>query len=60
MISGQPLRDDWPLTVGWVVAAHSPAVPHPILLVRGKQGTAKSNLIRSPLALIGLQPTADP
>jgi hypothetical protein len=52
-------EDDYRLAVGWVVAAYFTAIPHPILLVQGEQGTAKSNLIRSLLALIDPQPAAD-
>jgi hypothetical protein len=51
--------DDYRLAVGWVVAAYFTGIPHPILLVQGEQGTAKSNLIRSLLALIDPQPAAD-
>jgi len=50
---------DYRLAVGWVVAAYFTAIPHPILLVQGEQGTAKSNLIRCLLALIDPQPAAD-
>jgi len=52
-------EDDYRLAIGWVVAAYFPAIPHPILMVQGEQGTAKSNLIRSLLALIDPQPAAD-
>jgi hypothetical protein len=50
---------DYRLAIGWVVAAFFTDMPHPILLVQGEQGTAKSNLIRSLLALIDPQPAAD-
>jgi hypothetical protein len=33
---------DWPLAVAWAVAALFPAMPHPVLLLRGEHGTAKS------------------
>ena len=50
---------DYHLAIGWVVAAYFTGIPHPILLVQGEQGTAKSNLIRCLLALIDPQPAAD-
>jgi hypothetical protein len=34
------------LGVAWLVAALIPGVPHPILVVRGEQGTAKTTLAR--------------
>jgi hypothetical protein len=52
-------EEDYRLAIGWVVAAYLIDMPHPILLVQGEQGTAKSNLIRSLLALIDPQPAAD-
>jgi hypothetical protein len=51
--------DDFRLVVAWVVAAYFTDIPHPILLVQGEQGTAKSNLIRYLLALIDPQPAED-
>ena len=42
-----------------MVAAYLTGIPHPILLVQGEQGTAKSNLIRTLLALVDPQPAAD-
>ena len=41
------------------MAAYFTGIPHPILLVQGEQGTAKSNLIRTLLALVDPQPAAD-
>ncbi len=52
-------EEDYRLAIGWVVAAYLTGIPHPILLVQGEQGTAKSNLIRTLLALIDPQPAAD-
>jgi hypothetical protein len=52
-------EEDYRLAIGWVVAAYLTDMPHPILLVQGEQGTAKSNLIRSLLALVDPQPAAD-
>ena len=52
-------EDDYRLAAGWVVAAYFTGIPHPILLIQGEQGTAKSNLIRSLLALVDPQPAAD-
>jgi len=50
---------DYRLTIAWVVAAYLTGIPHPILLVQGEQGTAKSNLIRTLLGLVDPQPAAD-
>ena len=33
---------DWPLLVAWLVAALIPDIPHPVLLLKGEHGTAKS------------------
>ena len=52
-------EDDYRLAIAWVVAAYFTGIPHPILLVQGEQGTAKSNLIRTLLALVDPQPAAD-
>ncbi|MFI6325110.1 ATP-binding protein [Nonomuraea sp. NPDC050556] len=52
-------EEDWRLAIAWVVAAYLTDIPHPILTVKGEQGTAKSNLIRSLLLLIDPQPAAD-
>ena len=52
-------EEDYRLAIGWVVAAYLTGIPHPILLVQGEQGTAKSNLIRTLLALVDPQPAAD-
>ncbi|GII05458.1 ATP-binding protein [Planobispora takensis] len=52
-------EEDWRLTIAWVVAAYLIDIPHPILLIQGEQGTAKSNLIRCLLLLIDPQPAAD-
>jgi len=37
---------DWPLIVAWLVAALVPELPHPVLLLRGEHGTAKSSAAR--------------
>jgi hypothetical protein len=52
-------EEDYRLAIAWVVAAYLTGIPHPILLVQGEQGTAKSNLIRTLLALVDPQPAAD-
>lgn len=52
-------EEEWQLAIAWVVAAYLIDMPHPILLIQGEQGTAKSNLIRSLLMLIDPQPAAD-
>ena len=51
--------DDYRLAIGWVIAAYFTGIPHPILLVQGEQGTAKSGLIRTLLALVDPQPAAE-
>ena len=55
----EPLRkllnvseDNWPLLVGWAVAGLLPWLPHPVLLLAGEQGTAKSTAGRILTALI--------
>ena len=42
-----------------MIAAYFTGIPHPILLVQGEQGTAKSGLIRTLLALVDPQPAAE-
>ena len=37
---------DLPLLIGWLTAALRPTGPHPILVVTGEQGSAKSTLAR--------------
>jgi hypothetical protein len=34
--------EDWPLLVAWLAAALIPDIPHPVLLLKGEHGTAKS------------------
>jgi hypothetical protein len=38
--------DDLPLLIGWLTAALRPTGPHPILVITGEQGSAKSTLAR--------------
>jgi len=52
-------EEDYQLAIAWVVAAYFTGIPHPILLIQGEQGTAKSSLIRTLLALIDPQPAAE-
>ena len=52
-------EEDYRLAIAWVVAAYLTGIPHPILLVQGEQGTAKSGLIRTLLALVDPQPAAE-
>lgn len=52
-------EEDYRLTIAWVVAAYLTGIPHPILLIQGEQGTAKSGLIRTLLALADPQPAAE-
>lgn len=44
-------RADWPLIVGWLVAALLPQMPHPVLLLTGLQGVGKTTAAR---LLVGL------
>ena len=44
--------DDWPLILAWLVAALIPDLPHPVLLLRGEHGTAKSSAARLLTSLI--------
>ena len=37
---------DWPLFIGWLTAALRPVGPHPILVVTGEFGSAKSTMLR--------------
>jgi hypothetical protein len=43
---------DWPLVVAWLVAALIPEIPHPVLLLRGEHGTAKSSAARLVTSLL--------
>jgi hypothetical protein len=37
---------DWPLFVGWLTSALRPVGPHPILVLTGEQGAAKTKMLR--------------
>lgn len=39
-------REDWPLVVGWLLAALRPRGPYPVLTVNGEQGAAKTTTVR--------------
>jgi hypothetical protein len=52
-------ESDFRLAVGWVVCAFFEGFGHPILFIQGEQGTAKSHLMRTLLALIDPQPAAE-
>ncbi|HEY6595937.1 MAG TPA: hypothetical protein VI011_17820 [Asanoa sp.] len=43
---------EWPLVLAWLVSALLADVPHPVLLLRGEQGTAKSTAARLLTSLI--------
>ncbi len=43
---------DWQLIVGWLLAAFRPVGPHPILVLHGEQGSAKSTAARVLRALV--------
>jgi hypothetical protein len=45
-------EDDWPLILAWLVCALIADLPHPLLLLRGEQGTAKSSAARILTSLI--------
>ncbi len=45
-------ESDWPLVVGWEIAALFPHISHPLLLFRGEAGTAKTYAARLLLRLI--------
>ena len=49
---------DWPLFVGWLTSALRPVGPHPILVLTGEQGAAKSTMLRVCRRLI--DPNASP
>jgi hypothetical protein len=51
-------EEAWPLVMGWLVAALLPDVPHPVLLLGGEQGTAKSTAERLLAGLV--DPSAAP
>lgn len=44
------------LLVGWLVAAFLPDIPHPILVLTGEQGTAKSTAARLTVCLLDPSP----
>jgi len=46
----------WPLVVGWLVACYFPAIPHPVLMLGGEQGTGKSTAARLMVSLIDPSP----
>jgi hypothetical protein len=49
---------DWPLFIGWLTAALRPVGPHPILVVTGEQGAAKTTMLRVCRRLV--DPNASP
>ena len=49
---------DWPLFIGWLTGSIRPVGPHPILVVTGEQGAAKTTLLRVCRRLI--DPNASP
>jgi energy-coupling factor transporter ATP-binding protein EcfA2 len=48
--------DDRPLVLAWLVAALLPDVPHPVLALRGEQGSGKSTATRTLAALLDPSP----
>ena len=49
--------DDWPVLVGWMLAALLPGRPCPVLLLTGMQGTGKSSAARLVRGLVDPSPT---
>ncbi len=49
---------DWPLFIGWLTAAVRPVGPHPILVLTGEQGAAKTTMLKVCRRLI--DPNASP
>jgi hypothetical protein len=43
---------DWPVLIGWLLAAFIPDIPHPLLFLSGTQGTGKSWFAEMLLGLI--------
>lgn len=48
--------ESWPLLVAWLVAALVPDIPHPIVLLRGEQGTGKTTAGRMLSRLVDPSP----
>jgi hypothetical protein len=48
--------EGWALILGWLVSALFPNVPHPILVLTGEQGTAKSTAARLLTAIVDPSP----
>jgi hypothetical protein len=44
--------EDWPLLLGWLLAALYPAGPFPVLCLHGEQGSAKSTTARALRSLV--------
>ncbi len=49
-------EDSWPVVVGWLVADFFSDIPHPILFLRGQQGSAKTTAARVLSMLIDPSP----
>ena len=50
--------EHWPLLLGWLVAAYVPDIPHPVALLLGEQGTAKTTTGKMLVGLV--DPSAAP
>ena len=50
--------EHWPLLLGWLVAAYVPDIPHPVALLVGEQGTAKTTTGKMLIGLV--DPSAAP
>lgn len=48
--------ESWILIVGWLVSAYFPHVPHPIMVLQGEQGSAKSSTGRLLVSLVDPSP----
>ncbi|PZM97517.1 MAG: hypothetical protein DIU79_02430 [Actinobacteria bacterium] len=44
--------EHWPLLLGWLLAAYVPDIPHPVALLVGEQGTAKTTTGRMLVGLV--------
>lgn len=48
--------EDWPLVIGWIIAALIPDIDHPLMLTGGMQGTGKTTLAEILLGIVDPSP----
>ncbi len=48
--------ETWPVLVAWLVMALLPSLPHPILQLRGEQGTGKSTTAKTAASIVDPSP----